>query len=355
MAQFRPSWLLYGASGFSGALIAEFAKSRGFEPILAGRSADKLRPLADRLGLKFRAFELNNAAELDKSLMGVKLVLNCAGPFDHTGTPLASGCIRNSVHYLDISGEVNPIRALSRLHERAREERVMLLPGVGFGCLPSEALLAHIKQQRPGVVSTQLAIALDGGISRGTLDSLAQSLRLPGYSLDRGQLHAAKAGEHRMEVDFGAGGKRRCGINPWRGDLLTAHMGLGYSHLQCFTDFPWYGYRLFANPDITDGQGLLGKLYKFAYQRMPSGPIAAKRALAKSFIWAEGVDEDGRKAGGLITGPDAYDVTAHCAMYAVEQVLGGKQSDGFTTCGALFGVAPLNAIKSLSFKPISAA
>ena len=46
MAQFKPSWLLYGATGYTGALIAEMAKARGAEPILAGRNAIKLKILA---------------------------------------------------------------------------------------------------------------------------------------------------------------------------------------------------------------------------------------------------------------------------------------------------------------------
>ena len=50
MAQFKPSWLLYGATGYTGALIAEMAKARGAEPILAGRNADKLKILAEKLG-----------------------------------------------------------------------------------------------------------------------------------------------------------------------------------------------------------------------------------------------------------------------------------------------------------------
>ncbi len=353
MAQFRPSWLLYGATGYTGRIIAEAAKARGFEPILAGRNATALAELATQLGLKFRVFELNDYAATDKGLSGVKLTLNCAGPFDHTGSPLASACIRNSVHYLDIAGEINPIRSIQRLHDRALEERVMLLCAVGFGCMPSEALLAYIKQQRPGVVSAQLAFAIDGGVSKGTLESLEQSLKLPGYSLDRGQLVSAKPGANKLVVDFGAGGKRKCATNPWRGDVYTGLVGLSYKHIESYSEFPWYVFDLFKKPEITEGAGLLGKLYLFAKKRLPAGPNAAKRAVSKSYIWAEGVDEDGRKSGGLISCPDAYTLTADCALYAIEQVLSGRTMSGFATCGQLFGTEPLKAIKSLKFVPNS--
>src|SRR5260221_12640894 len=71
--------MIYGANGYTGELIAELARSRGHSPILAGRSENKVRPVAERLGLPWRAFDL---AKPD--LAGVDLVLHCAGPFSHT-------------------------------------------------------------------------------------------------------------------------------------------------------------------------------------------------------------------------------------------------------------------------------
>ena len=43
-----PRWMIYGAYGYSGALLAEEAVKRGHRPLLAGRSAAKLAPLAAR-------------------------------------------------------------------------------------------------------------------------------------------------------------------------------------------------------------------------------------------------------------------------------------------------------------------
>jgi len=351
MAQFKPSWLLYGATGYTGALIAEMAKARGAEPILAGRNANKLKILAEKLGLKFRVFNIEDRAAMDKGMQGIKLMLNCAGPFTQTSVPLAQAAIRNGVHYLDIAGEVHPIRALQRLDERAKEDDVMLLSGVGFGCMPSEALLAFIKAQRPGLVRAQIASAVDGAVSKGSIQALFECLHMPGYTRDRGQLVAAKPGETKLNVDFGPGGKRTCVTNPWRGDLFTAGHGLGIAHLETYTHFPWYVGDLFRKPEIAQGKGLLGKLVAFGLSKMADGPSPAKRANSKSYIWAEGIDEDGRKAGGVVTGPGPYEVTALCALYAVEQVLKGKYKGGFVTCGELFGSDPLKAIPGINFTP----
>jgi short subunit dehydrogenase-like uncharacterized protein len=353
MAQFKPSWLLYGATGFTGKLIADAAKARGLEPILAGRNAQKLIALSEQTGLKHRVFDINDRAACDKNFMGVKLVLNCAGPFTQTAVPLAQAAIRNSVHYLDIAGEVHAIRALQRLDERAKEDSVMLLPGVAFGCMPTEALLAYIKKLLPGVQTAKIAFAVDGSPSKGTINTTFECMHMPGFTRDRNQLVAIKPGQAKLSVNFGPGGTRSCSTNAWRGDLFTAGQGLQLKNLEAYTAYPWYLTDLFRKPQIAEGKGLLGKLVYFVLSKMPEGPSAAKRALNKTYVWAEGIDEDGRKAGGVIVGPDAYDFSAMCAIYAVDAVLKGKFQPGFATCAELFGDHPLTGLAGVKFIPAS--
>ena len=78
----------------------------------------------------------------------------------------------------------------------------------------------------------------------------------------------------------------------------------------------------------------------------PAGPSAATRAKSKSYCIAEAIDEDGRRATSLLVGPEAYDLTAQCAMYAVSRVLSGTVRPGFVTPAQLFGTEPLKAIRS---------
>ena len=80
--------LVYGASGYTGELIAERAAELGFKPILAGRSEAKLRPLAERLGMPMRVFGLDDPAALDRGLADVDVVIHAAGPFSRTSRPM---------------------------------------------------------------------------------------------------------------------------------------------------------------------------------------------------------------------------------------------------------------------------
>src|ERR1035438_4552974 len=93
------SWMLYGAAGYTGALIAQHARKRGHQPMLAGRNAAAVAALAERLDLPHRAVTLDDPAALSAALDGVELVLNAAGPFLRTAAPLAQACLAAGVHY----------------------------------------------------------------------------------------------------------------------------------------------------------------------------------------------------------------------------------------------------------------
>src|SRR5437899_1494652 len=128
MAEF----MIYGATGYTGSLIAREAARRDRCAVLAGRSADKLAPLARELGFNYRVFDLDSADRVAAGIRGVHTLLNCAGPFSRTAEPLANACLRNGVNYLDITGEIAVFEALAARDAEARAAGVVMLPGVGF-------------------------------------------------------------------------------------------------------------------------------------------------------------------------------------------------------------------------------
>src|SRR3954469_11299861 len=92
-------WLLYGATGRTGTLIAEEAVARGHRPVLAGRDPERLRGLAERLDL---AGVAGPAAESARLIGEASLVLLTAGPFGVTAPAVLRACLDAGVHYLDI-------------------------------------------------------------------------------------------------------------------------------------------------------------------------------------------------------------------------------------------------------------
>ncbi|MEC8919063.1 MAG: saccharopine dehydrogenase NADP-binding domain-containing protein, partial [Pseudomonadota bacterium] len=105
--------LIYGATGYTGRMAAERAKTLGLDFEIAGRNQQRLAPLAEQLGVPFRVFEAD--ADAAQSLAGIDVLLNFAGPFAQTAEPLMRACLEAGVDYLDITAEINVYRLAERL------------------------------------------------------------------------------------------------------------------------------------------------------------------------------------------------------------------------------------------------
>ena len=215
-------YLIYGAYGYTGALIARAAVEQGLTPTLAGRDDDRLRALADELDLPRRPFSLTSAADIDTALEDMTCVLHCAGPFAHTAAPMVEGCLRTNTHYLDITGEIEVFETLAALDDQAQEMEVMLLPGVGFDVVPSDGLAAHLHRRLPSAEQLELAIFnRGGGISRGTATSAIEHIGRGGLIRRDGKIQQVPLGWRTRTVDFGTGPVEVTAM-PW-GDVATAY------------------------------------------------------------------------------------------------------------------------------------
>src|SRR5688500_5421604 len=95
------SWLIYGANGYTGRLLAEAALARGMRPTLAGRSRESIESLGRELDCETRAMSLEDP-ELARSIEGYGCVLLAAGPFSRTGWRMLEACLSARCHYLDL-------------------------------------------------------------------------------------------------------------------------------------------------------------------------------------------------------------------------------------------------------------
>jgi short subunit dehydrogenase-like uncharacterized protein len=170
------SILLYGATGYTGKLIAREARAKGASAVLAGRNPNMLKAVAKGLDLPWRSFDLADRGKLGAALKGVSVVLNAAGPFSATARPIADACLRQGPHYLDITGEIDVFEGLIARDAEAQRAGVTLMPGVGFDVVPSDCLAAHLKRRLPD--ATHLTIYLSAGfnVSRGTAKTAIEGM-----------------------------------------------------------------------------------------------------------------------------------------------------------------------------------
>ena len=134
--------MIYGAYGYSGELMVREAIKQGIKPVVAGRIAEKLLPIANELGLEYRAFSVKDAAGY---LQDVTVLLNCAGPFSATAEALAKACLSQKVHYLDITGEIDVFRKCYALDNEAKSRNVIVMTGVGTDIVPTGCLAGMLK------------------------------------------------------------------------------------------------------------------------------------------------------------------------------------------------------------------
>jgi short subunit dehydrogenase-like uncharacterized protein len=330
--------LVYGANGYTGALIARRARERGLAPVLAGRDGAAVGGLAASLGLLHRTVGLGDPAALDAALAGARVVLHCAGPFARTSRPMVDACLRTGAHYLDITGEGEVFAALAARSGEARARGVTLLPGAGFDVVPSDCLAAHLAARRPGAVRLTLAFAAGGGPSRGTALTMAEGLHRGGMVRRGGVLTPVPAAWKVRPFDFG-GGPVTCMTIPW-GDVWTAWHSTSIPDIEVYMAAP-PGVRAMAR-----AAGLLGpflgaapvqRLLAAAVRRLVTGPSAEARARGRARLFGEVETAAGQRAAARLTVADGYTFTARSAVACAERLLAGGVATGFQTPSMAFG------------------
>ena len=330
------NFLIYGASGYTGELIAREAKGRGLNPTLSGRSQAKVEPLAKELGLTFRTFSLEDKKSLEYTLKEVDFVLHCAGPFSLTSKPMVEACLRLGKHYLDITGEIAVFEALARRDEQAKEANVMIMPGVGFDVVPSDCLALHLKNRLPSATHLTLAFYGLGKISHGTQATMTMNVGKGGAVRRNGRIVNVPAAWKTREINFGEFTKTGVTI-PW-GDVATAYYSTGIPNIEVYTVLPeanlrmlklsrYIGWLLAAKPI----QNYLQK------QILAGGPNERERAKGKTFLWGETTDAKGNRVEARLQCPEGYTLTVLTALNIAEKVSTGNFKTGFQTPAKAYG------------------
>lgn len=341
------SFLIYGAYGYTGQLVAELALESGLHPVLAGRDATRLTPLAERLGLESRCFALHNSEALDAALEDAALVAHCAGPFSHTALSMARACLRTGTHYLDITGEIAVFESLAALDAEAQGAGVMLLPGAGLDVVPSDCLAVFLAQRLPAAERLTLALHSSGAASHGTTLTMLEYLPQGGRVREDGVLTPVPLGHKQMEVDFGE--ERHTAVCiPW-GDVATAYYSTGIPNIEVYMAAPA---SLRAGLGVLRGlRGLLATKQAQALLRrlVPrGGPGAETRAADYCLLWGAVEDLAGNREEARLRTPDGYTFTACSVVSIARKVLGGAAPPGFQTPAKAYGADSVLEIEGVT-------
>ena len=330
-------WMIYGANGYTGRLIAQEAKARGLSPVLAGRS-DAVAAFAQQLGFAHRQFDLADPDAVRAGLDGIGLVLHCAGPFSATAAPMLEGCLATGAHYLDITGEIDVFAQCHAQDARARERGIVVLPGAGFDVVPTDCLAAMLKRDLPTATHLVLAFEAGGGPSPGTARTSVEGLGKGGRVRIDGQLQRVPlAWKTRSFVRDGL--PRTAMTIPW-GDVYTAHVSTGIGNIEVYMAVPPATIsrvrRLRVLGRLLDTALVQGFL-KRGVARSVRGPSDDKRAGTVTHVWGEVRDRDGAQIKRHLIVPNGYTLTATASLGIVEHLLRGTDQAGYRTPSQLMG------------------
>ena len=333
--------LIYGAAGYTGRLCAEEFARTGLRPVLGGRQ-EAVRAMATRLDLKAAVFDLNDPREIERQLKGVRLLLNLSGQFLTTQKPLIEACLASGTHYVDLAGEVEDTSNAFTFDNQARRANIMIMPGAGFNVAPSDIVAGLAKKKLPDANELVIALATDGGVSRGTLKGMLSHIDHPGHRRVGGVLVAARPAETELEFQV-AGRTFRAVYDPWLGDLFTAGVSTGIANISTYSVLPGLAVAMMKGRLLWLRDLILNHLMPL----LPEGSSARQLRDGRTYVVAIAFNGRTQERVALI-GPEAYRFTALCLREITRAVLAGKWSPGFQT-PALYGRELLEGMEDVKW------
>lgn len=329
--------LIYGATGYTGQLIAHEATRRGLPTIVAGRDAAKVTKLADELDTEGRVFDLADAEKLRANLAGVAVILNVAGPFAVTAPPLLAAALELGVHYVDTTAELGAFLQSEAADAAAQKAGTMVMSGAGWDVVPSDALAVRTAARVADPVSIVLALKVFVGtagertpmlFSKGSIASAVEFAPFAGSVRADGVI-ATRADVAAPPIDFGYGPEE---VSPApMGDVVAGWKSTGIGNIEVFLAGG------IPAPTLAEGQEL------------PDGPDEEDRAIGRARVYAKVTGRDGATAEGIVDTPTGYGFTQLAAVEIVARILAGDFIAGYQSPASAYGSSLLTSIGDSTF------
>jgi short subunit dehydrogenase-like uncharacterized protein len=333
--------VLYGATGYTGGLVADELARRGIDHILSGRHASRVARLGEERGVPARAAALDEERGLRELLAEATAVINCAGPFTVAGDALVRAALDTGTHYADSTGEQAFIRMVFERHGAAAEAAgVALVPALGFDYAPGDCIARLAARGREPLAELLIAYSVERfAMSRGTLRSALEIMKGDDVVYEEGGWRPAPGGVFRGGFDFPEPTGHQAMTRFASGEvitaprhtrtrkvvsLLTARAAAPHPALAPIVPYTLPALALALRTPL---RPVLGR----ALRLLPEGPRLDARRATEFTIVALARGEDGRTGRGVVRGSDVYGLTAAALAHGAE-LLGAP---GYDRAGAL--------------------
>jgi short subunit dehydrogenase-like uncharacterized protein len=388
--------ILVGATGYVGALIAEYLAARAGDNAvrwaMAGRNASKLEAVKAGLGAKGERIativaDTSNRAEMDALVAQTKVVLTTVGPYAKYGSELVAACAAAGTDYCDLTGEAPWIQKMIDAHQaEAEASGARIVPCCGFDSIPSDLGVLFLNEEvrkRTGKPCTAIRMrvkSMKGGASGGTIASMMniveEATRDPAVRKMLGNPYALNpAGERKgprqpgsvpVTYDKDAGSWTApfvmAGINTRVVQRSNALMNYAYGRDFLYDEAMLTGGGMFGAPAavaLTGAMGAFGLAAAFSPTRsllnnyvLPKpgqGPTAEQRERGSYDLLFVGTAADGRVFKARVTGDrdPGYGSTAKMISEAAICLseLGEDVGGGFWTPASALGLPLIERLR----------
>lgn len=359
--------ILWGASGFTGRLVAEHLARAGAERQLrwavGGRNPDKLAAMLSDIGAPGIPVVLGDShdprsmADLARQATAI---CSTVGPYALHGSDLVGACADTGTHYCDLSGEVHWMRRMIDAHEaRAAETGARIVHSCGFDSIPSDLGCLFLQQQalahygRPCSSVKLFVRRMQGSFSGGTVASMLNALETARQSREDRRVMANPYALNPTGDDAGPDGRdqarpaRDSDAAGWTAPFVMATVNtriVRRSH--ALLGWPW-GHRFRYAESVMTGAGIAGFARATTMTAALGGFMAAAsvtpiRSLMNRFFLpqpGQGPDAAAREAGGfemLLIGrhPDA-------PRRRVQARVTGRRDPGYGSTARMLGEAAI--------------
>ena len=341
--------VVFGATGYTGRLVAERLLAQGARPVLAARNLDRLAPSLSGLeAVQADALRQNTVFALVDSPDDV--LVSTVGPFAKWGSAAVRAAIAAGCTYLDSTGEPAFIREVFGFRAAAEGSGARLLTAMGYDFAPG-ALAGALALEEAGEDAVRVDVgyyALGGtvsSLSAGTRSSLVGVTLADGHAFRDGRVVRARAAERVRS--FAVAGKPQPGISVGGAE----HFGLpaAYPRLREVNVYlGWFG--PLARPlqagsyvgelvtRLPGARSLMQAVGERVAGWVPD-PEPGTTPGGRSWIAAEAYSAAGDKLSEVhLAGVDGYDFTASFIAWAAQQRVSGAGALGPVEA---FGVAAL--------------
>lgn len=326
--------LLFGATGYTGALTAEALGRRDVDFVVAGRNVAKLEAIAERTGASdARQAEVGDIDGLVRALGDVAALITTVGPFMQLGDTAAEAAVRAGVHYVDSTGEAAFIdRLVGHYGARARDAGIVMAPAMGFDEVPADVAATLAVE---GIEDSDLVLtyAMPKRASTGTLRTMASNILSSDARWVRNgaRTRVATGSKQRWAPMPDPMGPKLSVSLPFSiGELAPMHLDLRSLEIYGIVSRAQAGAMRASMPVVKHAlkvrpvQGAINMLL----DQMPDGPDETKRRADRWSILAEARSRDTWRNVSL-SGVDVYGLTAETiAAGALKLAREGNDSSG---------------------------